>query len=74
MHSKLEKGVAKVLGYRSTPFMPSDFILAEAMGMELPRHCTACQNGKESQFCMDSLSFKDKKSSTNSRQSMPRHE
>jgi hypothetical protein len=43
--------------------MPPDFILAEAMGMELPRHCTARKNDKESQFCMDSLSFKDKISS-----------
>jgi hypothetical protein len=49
----------KVLSCRSTLFNPPEFIPAEAISTELPRRCPACNNCKECQFRMDSLSFKE---------------
>ncbi len=59
MQPKLERGVAKMLGYRSPLSTPPEFILEEAMGMEHPSRWTACENCKECQFRMDSLSLKE---------------
>ncbi len=49
----------RVLSCRTVLFSPPEFILAEAMGTELPRRCPACWNFKECQFRMDSLTFKE---------------
>ncbi len=54
-----EKPPVKVLSCRSGLFNHPEFILAEAMGTEVPRRCPACRNCKECQFCMDSLTFKE---------------
>ncbi len=49
----------KVISCRSSHCNSLEFIPAKAMGTELPRRCLACKNCKESQFSMDSLSFKE---------------
>jgi hypothetical protein len=53
-----EPASVRVLSCRTTLFNPPEFIPVEVMGTELPRRCPACQNCKECQFRMDSLTFK----------------
>jgi hypothetical protein len=40
-------------------FQPSDFLMAEALGTDMPRRCKNCLKCKECQFRADSLSFKE---------------
>jgi hypothetical protein len=40
-------------------FQPSDFLMAEALGTDMPRKCKNCLKCKECQFRADSLSFKE---------------
>ncbi len=40
-------------------FQPSDFLSAEALGMDMPRRCKNCLKCKECQFRADSLTFKE---------------
>jgi hypothetical protein len=40
-------------------FQPSDFLMAEALGTDMPRRCKNCLKCKEFQFRADSLSFKE---------------
>jgi hypothetical protein len=53
-----QQAPVRVLSCRTVLFNPPEFILAEAMGKEVPRRCPACRNCKECQFRMDSLTFK----------------
>jgi hypothetical protein len=40
-------------------FQPSDFLMAEALGTDMPHRCKNCLKCKECQFRADSLSFKE---------------
>ncbi len=40
-------------------FQPSDFLMAEALGTDMPRRCKNCLKCRECQFRADSLSFKE---------------